>query len=60
MRELTAYVAFNKATNEQADIKHEMGKTFISMSLLNIAVEMLPPLQRSSLEMTMIFFFLKP
>ena len=51
MCDFSAYVAFNKATNGQTDIKHEMGENKLSwMSLLKIAIEKLPPSQRSSLE----------
>ena len=50
MCEFSAYVAFNKATNGQTDIKHEMGKTLSSVSLLKIVGEKLTPSQRSSLE----------
>ena len=50
MCELSAYVAFDKATNGQTDIKHETGKTLSSKSLLNIVGEKLPPSQRSSLD----------
>ena len=47
MREFSAYVAFDKATLKQIYIKHEMGKTLKSMSLVNIVGEKLPPsLQR--------------
>ena len=54
MCEFSAYVAFDKATHGQTDIKHEMGETLnSSMSLLKIVGENLPPLQRSSfLDMT--------
>ena len=31
MCEFSAYVAFDKATNAQTDIKHEMGKTLSSV-----------------------------
>ena len=50
MCELSACVAFDKATNGHSDIKHEKGKTLSSMSLLKIVGEKLPPSQRSSLE----------
>ena len=39
MWEFSAYVAFDKATNGQTDIKHEMGKPFSSMSLWKIVGE---------------------
>ena len=54
MCEFSAYIAFNKSTNGQTDIKHEMRreKKLSWMSLLKKAVEKLPPSQRSSLEMT--------
>ena len=52
--EFSAYVAFDKATNGNTDIKHEMGKTLSSMSLLKIVGEELPPSQRSSLEMLVV------
>ena len=54
MCEFSAYVAFDKATNGQTDIKHEMGKTLSSMSLLKIVGEKPPPSQRSSLEINML------
>ena len=47
----SAYIAFDKATNGQTDIKREMGKKHTSMSLLKIVGEKLPPSQRWSLEM---------
>ena len=50
MCKLSAYVAFDKATDGQTDMKHEMGKTLSSMSLMEIVGEKLPPSQRSSLE----------
>ena len=50
-----ANVAFDKATNGQLDIKHEMGKTLCSMSLLKVVGEKLPPSQRSSLEKWSLF-----
>ena len=37
------YVPFNKATNRQTGIKHEMRKTLSSMSLLKIVGAKLPP-----------------
>ena len=45
MCEFATYVVFNKATNGNTDIKHdkEKKKTLFWMSLLNIAVEKLPP-----------------
>ena len=50
MCEFSAYVAFNKATNGRVDIKHKKENKFSWMSLLKIAVEKLPPSQRSGLE----------
>ena len=50
MCELSAYVAFDKSTNGQTDIKHEMRETLSSMSLLKIVGEKIPPSQRSILE----------
>ena len=50
MCECSANVAFDKATNGQTDIKHEMRRTLSSMSLLKIVGEKLPHSQRSSLE----------
>ena len=35
----STYVAFDKATNGQRDIKHEMGEKISSMSLLKIVGE---------------------
>ena len=43
MYECSANVAFDKATNQEADIKHEMRKTLSSMSPLKIVGEKLPP-----------------
>ena len=43
----SAYVAFNKATNGQTDTKREKEKNLSWMSPLKIAVEELPPSQRS-------------
>ena len=45
----SAHIAFDEATNGQADIKHEMGKTISSMSLLKIVGlgEKLPPWRKS-------------
>ena len=37
MCEFSAYVAFDKATNGQTDVKHEMWKTLSSMSLSTAA-----------------------
>ena len=51
MCEFSATVAFDKVASGPTDIKHEMGKTLSSMSLLKIVGEKLPPSQRSSLEM---------
>ena len=48
MCKISAYVAFDKATNGQTDIKHEREETLSWMSLLKIAVEKLPPSQRST------------
>ena len=45
----SANIAFDKATNGQI-LNMKCGKTFISMSLLKIEGEKLPPSQRSSLE----------
>ena len=46
MCEFSAYVDFNKATNGQTDIKHEMGKKLSSVSLLKIALENLRSLAK--------------
>ena len=43
------YVAFYRATNGETDIKHKMGKTLSSMSLLKIVGEKLPPWQSLNL-----------
>ena len=47
---ISAYVAFNKVTNGQTDIKHEKVSTLCWMPLLKIVVDKLPPSQRSRLE----------
>ena len=39
MCKLSAYVAFDKATNGQTDIKHKLGKTLGSLSLLKIVCD---------------------
>ena len=41
MLKFSAYIPFDKATNGQTNIKHEMGKTLSSMSLLTIVDEKL-------------------
>ena len=41
MRKLSAYVAFNIATDRQTDIKHEQAETLSSMSLLIDRAEMI-------------------
>ena len=51
MCKFSAYIAFNKATNGQTDIKHKMGKHLAECHCwLKITDEKLPPLQKSSLE----------
>ena len=50
MCKFSAYLAFNKMTEVQTDIKDDKAETLIWMSLSMDRVEMLPPSQRSSLE----------
>ena len=52
MCELSAYVAFNKATHGQTSVKHEKEKKNLAEChrCRRIAVEKLPPSQKSSLE----------
>ena len=44
-----------KRQTDKQGIKHEMGKTLSSMSLLKIVGEKLPPSQRPSLEIRTLF-----
>ena len=52
MCEFSAFAAFNKTTNGETDIELKKENKNCWMSLLYIAVEKLPPSQRSSLDMT--------
>ena len=60
MCDFSANVAFDKATNGQTGIKHEMGKTFSSMSLLKIVGEKLPPSQSDSVSVSVSVILVRP
>ena len=53
MCKFEANFAFDKATNRQTDIKHEMWLTLSLMSLLKIEGEKLLPSQRLSLDINL-------